>query len=180
MKKNQVNTFYPLLIIVLSMCFSMSFQSCGGSSSGGDYVEQTVDDPTQGIIAHIKEFEQNLFRITDEELIDKREDSRIIATFMDGQIDTFTLEEIQLVEANDPRRSSLRNSALGGMMGYMMGRGMSGTLNRNAYADTKAFDKSSSSTNQMRSTATRKTIRTPRTSSSSGFGKSSSTRSFGG
>lgn len=153
-------------------------QSCGGD--GKDYVEQTVEDPTQGIIAEIQEVKTDIFKITNEEIIDKRDDSRIIATFMDGKIDTFTLDEIKLTEHTDPRRSMMRSVALGGMMGFMMGRGMGGGLNRSSYANDKAFNKAGSSTTKLRSTATRKTVRSPKPKSSSGFGKSKSTKSFGG
>lgn len=153
--------------------------SCGGE--GKDYVESTVEDPTQGILAEIKEVKTDIFKITNEEILPKREDSRIIATYMDGGIDTFTLDEIKLTEHNDPRRSMIRNIAMGGMIGYMAGRAMKSPISRSSYADDKAFNKSQSTgKSKLRSTATRKTVRTPKAKSGSGFGSKKSTRSFGG
>lgn len=149
----------------------------GSSSSGEDYVEQTVEDPTQGIIAKIKEVETDLFKITDEELIDERENSLIIATFLDSSVDTFTLDEVRLEEANNPKRSMLRSVAMAGMLGYMMGRPMSSGISRSAYADDRTFNKSNSSgKSQLKSTASRRTVKTP----SKGFGSGKSTKSYGG
>lgn len=164
--------FYAIIAIFLLTRFF------GGGSEGADYVEETLEDPTQGIVAHIQEVEKDLFKITDEKLIDKKEDSQIIATFMDSHVDTFSLEEIKLTEANNPQRSMLRSVAMAGMLGYMMGRPMGSGLSRSAYADDKSFNKSNTSgKNQLRSTASRKVVKTP---AKKGYGSSKSTRSYGG
>lgn len=149
-----------------------------GPSSGGDYIEETLEDPTQGIIAHIQEVDENLFKITDEQLIDQRIDSRIIATYQNNSIDTFTLEQISLTEANDPRRSILRSVAMAGMFGYMMGRPMSSGITRSAYANDNSFNKSNTSgRNQLSSTSKRSVVRKP---VNKGFGSGKSTKSYGG
>lgn len=149
-----------------------------GGDDGDDYVEETLEDPTQGIIAKINEVEENLFRITDEDIIDKREDSQIIATFLDSSVDTFSLEEITLTEANNPQRSMLRSVAMMGMIGYMAGRPMGSGVTRSAYANDKAFNKSNTTgRNQLRSTASRKIVKSP---AKKGYGTSKSTRSYGG
>ena len=159
-------------LFLLCLALSSLLMSCGGE--GKDYVESTVEDPTQGILAEIKEVKTDIFKITNEEILPKREDSRIIATYMDGGIDTFTLDEIKLTEHNDPRRSMIRNIAMGG-------RAMKSPISRSYYADDKAFNKSQSTgKSKLRSTATRKTVRTPKAKSGSGFGSKKSTRSFGG
>lgn len=166
-----------ILSAVVALFFSFTLISCGGE--GKDYVESTVEDPTQGIRAEIQEVKQDIFKITDEELLPKREDSRIIATFMDGKVDTFTLEEISLTEHNDPSRSAIRAIAFGGLMGYMMGRPMGSAMNRSAYANDKAYNKSSTSgKTALRNTAARKTVRTPK--AKSGYGSKKSSRSYGG
>jgi len=175
MKKSLTSVFQ---LFVLALMVSSFLVSCGGE--GKDYVESTVEDPTQGILAEIKEVKTDIFKITNEEILPKREDSQIIATFMDGQIDTFTLDEIKLTEYNDPRRSAIRGVAFGGMMGYMAGRAMSSPLSRQSYADDKSFNKSSKTgKSSLRSTATRKTVRTPK-AKGSGFGSKKSSRSYGG
>ena len=167
-------------LFLLALCLSAFLVSCGGGE-GKDYVESTVEDPTQGILAEIKEIKTDIFKITNEEILAKREDSRIIATFMDGKIDTFTLDEIKLTEHTNPRRSAIRSIAMGGMMGYMAGRAMSRPLSRGAYADDKSFNKSKSTgKSALRSTARRSTVRTPKASKGSGFGSKKSSRSYGG
>ncbi len=169
---------YGLYAIVGIYFISSFFRGSDDSAQGADYIEQTLEDPTQGIIAQIKEVDADLFKITDEEIIDKREDSRIIATFLDNTVDTFTLDEIRLEETGNPRRSMMRSIAYAGMFGYMMGRPMSSGISRSAYADDKTFNKSNTKgTSQLKSTASRRTVRTP---AKKGFGSGKSTRSYGG
>lgn len=150
-----------------------SLISCGNST---EYDTTEVLSPTQGIVTKIKEVKQELFKITDEDIVAAKEDSRIIASFLDGEVDTFTLEEARLVEAENPRRRGMSGILMGGMMGYMMGRSMGTPLNRSAYANDAAFNKSNSTNSKFRSTASRKTVSKPK----SGFGSSKSSKSYGG
>lgn len=152
-----------------------SLVSCGGSTVENE--TSTVLEPTQGVITTVKEIESDLFRITDEDIVNTKEDSRIIAQYMDGKIDTFTLAEAQLVDAENPgRRSSMRGVLMGGMMGYMMGKSMSSPISSGAYANNNAYNKSNTANNSLRSTATKRTVSTPK----KGFGSSKSSRSYGG
>ena len=167
---------YGLIAVIVIYNF---FSPDSSPEAKQDYVEETLQDPTQGIIAHIKEQEENLFRITDEELIDNRDDSRIIATYMNETVDTFTIDEIQLMEADDPKRSTLRTIAMAGMIGYMVGRPMNSGVARSAYADDRTFNKSNTSgRSQLSSTSRTKTVRKP--VSKSGFGSRKSAKSYGG
>ncbi len=159
--------------VIGSALFISSLFSCG---SNVEYQETEVLTPTQGVITEVKEMETDLFKITDETLVPTTDDSRIIAEYMDGVRDTFTLAEAELVDADNPRRSGTRGVLMYGMMGYMMGRSMSQTPSRSAYASDAAYKKSTSTSNSLRSTASRKTVRTPK----KGFGSSRSTRSYGG
>lgn len=166
--------FFVMMTLGISLCLT----SC--KSETQDYIDTVVEEPTQGVIAEIEEVKQDVFKINNEELIDSRENSRIYALFMDGSRDTFTLEEIQLTEYNDPKRSAIRGIAMGGMLGYMMGRGLGSPLNRSAYKSDASFNKSNSTgTSSLKSTATRRTVRTPKPKGS-GFGKSKTSRSYGG
>ena len=150
------------------------FWACGG---GTEYETTEVLDPTQGIVTEVKEMEKDLFKITDETIVATPADSRIIAEYMDGQRDTFTLEEARLVDAENPtRRRSMNSILMGGMIGYMMGKSMSTPISRSAYANDKAYQKSSTSNSSLRSTASRRTVKTPK----KGFGSSKSSRSYGG
>ncbi len=151
-----------------------SLASCG---SNVEYETTEVLDPTQGIVTTVKEMEADRFRITDEEIVATVADSRIIAQYMDGEIDTFTLQEAQLVDADDGgRRRSMRGVLMGGMMGYMMGKSMSTPISQGAYANTDAYNKSATKNNAFKSSATKRTVKTPK----KGFGSSKSSRSYGG
>ena len=167
-------------IVGLFVLYSAFFSKSDGSS-GTDYVEETLEEPTQGILVELQEQEKDLFKITNEEILENRADSRIIANYMDNTSDTFTLEEVKLMQADErnPRRSLLRTAAYAGMFGYMMGRPMSSGVNRSAYANDKAYNKSSNAgRSQLRSTASKTVTRRP--SSSKGYGGGKSSRSYGG
>ena len=175
----QQNGFSFKSMIFGILCFSVLLQSCGGSGGNQDYIEETLEEPTQGIIVELQETKKDLFKITNEEILGKREDSRIIAQYLDNSRDTFTIDEVKLTSANNPQRSLLRTAAYAGLMGYYMGRPMSSGIRRSAYANDNAYSKSSSSNSaKLKSTAKRTTVRKP--SSSSSYGKKKSTRSYGG
>lgn len=149
------------------------FIACGGQNSS-----EEVLDPTQGVITEVKEMEKDKFRITDEKVVSKKEDSRVIAEYLDGTRDTFTLDEVKVVEQQNSsyRHRSMNGILIGGLMGYMMGKSMSTPISSGAYASNAAYQKSSQANNSLRSTATRRTVSRPR----SGFGSSKSSRSYGG
>lgn len=152
-----------------------SLLGCGGGTT-----ETTVLNPTQGVITEIEEMSNGEYLITNETIVSRKEDSRIIASYLDGTRDTLTLAEAQLVDSGnstETRRSGMSPILMGGMMGYMMGKSMSTPINRNAYRSPAVYNRSNTSTSTLRSSATRQTISRPRT----GFGSSGgSTRSSGG
>ncbi len=167
---------YGIIGIVILVRF---LGGSGSDSSSTDYIEETLETPTQGIWVELQEMKQDEFKITNEEILDAREDSRIIATYMDNTVDTFTIDEVTLTEESSPRRSMIRSIAYAGMIGYMMGRPMSSGINRSAYASESAYNKSNTAgRSQLRSTAKRTTTRKPTSSKSYGSGKS--TKSYGG
>lgn len=150
------------------------FISCGDNV---EYTSEEVMTPNNGIVTEVKETQQDLFKITNEEIVATPEDSRIIAEYMDGVRDTFTLQEAQLVDAENPRRRGVSGVLMGGMMGYMMGKSMSQPVNRAAYANDGAYNKSNTTnSSKLKSTATKRTVKTPK----KGFGSSKSSRSYGG
>lgn len=171
-------TYSKLGIYSAIMAFTfIALTSCGGGG-GQDYVEETLEDPTQGIKVVLQEQEKDLFKITDEEILEKREDSQIIANYMDMSSDTFSIDEVRLMSANDPQRSMMRSVAMAGMFGFMMGRPMSSGISRGAYASDGAYNKSNTAgRSQLSKTATRKTVRR---ATSKGYGSGKSTRSYGG
>lgn len=150
-----------------------------GGDSDSDYIEETLEEPTQGIIVELLETEKDLFKITNEEIIAQRDLSQIIAKYMDGSIDTFAIDDVRLTEAGNPRSSVMRSVAYAGLFGYMMGRPMGSGVARSAYASDAAHKKSSTGRNSLRSTARKTTVRKP-TSSSKGYGSGKSSKSYGG
>ncbi|HPK09099.1 MAG TPA: hypothetical protein PK147_08255 [Saprospiraceae bacterium] len=153
-----------------------AFTSC---KDNVEYEDKEVTELTHGVVTEVEEFETDIFKITDETEVPKVEDSRIIAKYMNGTIDTFTLEEAKLVAANSPKGSAISNVLMGGAMGFLMGRALSSGINRSAYASDAAFNKAQATSNNLNSTAIRKTVRTPK-AGKSGFGSRKSTRSYGG
>ncbi len=155
---------------------------CGSSASEEQQWETVTEkDPTQGVVTTVEEVEKDLFKITGEDIVEKKADSRIIAKYMDGKVDTLTLEEAKLVE-KDKSRSGLSRAFMGGLMGYYLGRSMSTPLNRNSYKNQAGFAKSNTvSKNTLSRSAKTRTVKKPVTGRS-GFGKSGggSSRGFSG
>lgn len=153
------------------------------------HVESTVAEPTEGVITKLQEVEPEIFKITDEEVVGSKADSRIITTYLDGAIDTFMLEEIAVIDTtivsedrNYRRRSGMSTALHYGLMGYWLGRPMGTPIRRSSYASSDSYGKAQNGRTRMNSSATRRTVRTPRPSSTgkSGFGSGSRTRSYGG
>lgn len=174
-----INTkFAKLKKTAYTLTVSVAISGMVACSSSTEYNAEDELPPGMGIVTEVKEMKQDLFRITNERIVNKRADSRIIAEYMDGMRDTFTLEEARLVDANDTRRSGMNNVLMGGMMGYMMGKSISSPINRASYANDAAFQKSTSSNQVVRQAATVHKARTNK--SKSGYGSKKSTRSYGG
>ena len=172
--KQKTSALFAVLIV-----FASFFYSCNSSP---EYIEETVSTPTEGMITTVKEMEKDLFKIEDEQTVPNPVDSRIIANYMDGKRDTFTLQEAQLVDAQNNSSSSGRGimrAASFGLMGYMMGRSMSSRPKAGAYVDQKTYNRVSKGAGaRVQSSAKRTTTRKP--AGKSGFGGGKSTRSVGG
>lgn len=183
---NKTKQLRKATLVVGGSLLMTGFMAC---NSGPQYELSQTLDPTQGVITEVTEVEKDVFRITDETVVPLKADSRIIAEYMDGIRDTFTLEEMKLLETEGQNQnqnqtqtqhhyhgSGMNGVLMGGMMGYMMGRSLSSPINRAAYANQGAYQKSTGSSSSMRSSATRRSVSKPK----SGFGGSRSTRSYGG
>ena len=155
----------------------------GDSNETETYTEE-VALPTQGLITYLQETEQDLFKISDELVIEDTAASLVIATYLDASVDTFTLDEIKLMESSGGgtgRRSGIARAASYGLMGYFLGRSMSRRPTPGAYVDQKTYDKvSKNSGSKMQNTAARKTVTRSRPAGKSGYGGGRSTRSVGG
>lgn len=174
-------------VLALWVGYSVFFSS-DDSESEQEWVTEEVVTPTEGMITTMQEVSQGEFKIADETVTPNPADSRIIANYMDGTIDTFTLAEAQMLAnadnttAQDTTRRSRRGSslvrmAMWGYFGYMMGR--STGPRAGAYVDNKTYNKVSNGAGQrMNSTMQRTTTRKP--TGKSGYGSGKSTRSYGG
>lgn len=159
---------------------------CGtGESMEQEWETVTTKEPTGGMVTTVEETEKDVFKIVDEVAVPKKEDSRIIAQYLDGTADTMTLEQAKLLSTDDgsgsTRRSGMSSVLMYGMMGYWMGKRMSQPINQSAYKNQQTYNRVNNNVNsKVQRTAQVKTTRVPK-NSKTGFGKSSSrTRSFGG
>jgi hypothetical protein len=165
-----------LYAVIAVAVLGMFMKDCFCSSSEDELVEV----PTEGTITTVKEVASDDWKIENETPVANPEESRIIAQNMSGTVDTFTLDEARLVQADSTgsgthRGSGRMFSAVSmGLMGYMLGRSMSTPPVASAYANPGAHANATAAATRMRSTAT--TVSRPR----SGFGGGRSTRSVGG
>lgn len=176
MKNTVRNTLFALVLLSFGAAL---LTNCGGSS----YEE--VEVPTQGLITTVKEIQTDQWKIEDEVPVPDTAQSLIIAKYMNGNIDTFTLAEARLMErrAGTPGHSIARAASYG-FFGYMIGRsfGRSGSGFRpsaSAYTDPNTYNRVNNSTGSSVRSSTR-TVSRPSSRSSSGYGSGRSSRSYGG
>ena len=176
---NTATIFKNALLILSITTFGLfALTSCGG---GTQYEE--VEIPTQGLITTVVELEPEQYKIEDEVAIPDTSQSLIIAKYLDGGIDTFTLAEARLIREsgyNGPR-SGVFTAASYGFFGYMIGRSMMGGYRptASAYTDPNTYNRVNNSTGStIRSTSQR--VSRPSARSRSGYGSGRSSRSYGG
>jgi hypothetical protein len=159
-------------LLLLSIIFLLI--GCGSSNK-----TEEVELPTMGLITVVKEVEADKFLIDDEITVPDTSQSLIIANYMNGSSDTFTLAEARLMhEVSGGMPNGLFGAASMGLMGYMMGRSMGAfSPSAGAYTSQDKFNKvNNSAGNSLRSSSARVT----RPVGGSGFGSGKSTRSVGG
>jgi hypothetical protein len=171
--------FHDLFFALIIASFSMAaLSSCG---SNVEYEE--VEVPTQGLITTLQEIEPNEFKIEDEVPVPDTSQSMIIAKYLDGGIDTFTLMEARLMQeqSTSERSGGIMRAASYGFFGYMIGRSLMGGFrpSASAYRDPNTYNRVNNSTgNTIRSTSQK--VSRPSSGSRSGYGASRSSRSYGG
>ncbi|WP_020536206.1 hypothetical protein [Lewinella cohaerens] len=169
------NLFFALIFTSFGMAV---LSSCG---SNVEYQEEEV--PTQGLITTVQEVQPDEFKIEDEVPIPDTSQSLIIAKYLDGGIDTFTLTEARLMQSQgtSSQGSGIMRAASYGFFGYMIGRSMSRGFrpSASAYRDPNTYNRVNNSTgNTIRSTSQK--VSRPSSGSRSGYGTSKSSRSYGG
>ena len=164
------------LVVGGFLAFSV-LRSCLGGSS------EEVEIPTTGLITTVVEVEPESFKIEDEVTIPDTSASLIVAKYMNGNIDTFTLQAARLVQqggGSSRMPGYIATAAGAGLLGYMMGRSMRTPVQPSAYQNQSTYNRvNSSAGSRMRSSAAR-VSRPSSGRSSSGFGSGRSTRGFGG
>lgn len=169
--------------VVPSVAFA-SFLMLQGCSDGApklkDASEQTVYVNTKGIETEVNEIEPgDVFKITDERILDSKEASRAIVHNLDNTVDTLSMASMK-TESSDPRRSALRSTLMGGLaIAYFTNRAGAVAPRSSSYANTSAYNKSNGLTSNLKSSATPKKVSIPG-KSSRGYGSGKSFRSFGG
>lgn len=164
--------------LLLQSCFSDN-----GEPRIKEYDEKTIFESTKGIITEVEEIEPgNDYRVLDERIIDDKSKSIAIVHALDGSIDTLSIARI---ESDKNNQSAGLHSGLRPILYYTLAASLlrnslgSVTPDSRYYKNQSAYNKSTSLKNDLQSTATRRTVRTPK-ASSSGYGKGKSFRSFGG
>lgn len=168
-----------LLLALVVLSFGMAaLSSCG---SNVQYEEAEI--PTKGLITTVQEIQPDEFKIEDEVPVPDTSQSLIIAKYLDGNIDTFTLTEARLMQQSGTtgRSGGIMRAASYGFFGYMIGRSMTRGFrpSASAYTDPNTYNRVNSTTgNTVRSTSQR--VSRPSSGSRSGYGTSRSSRSYGG
>ncbi len=160
----------------------LSFAAVTGCTSG---TEQTVELPAQGLITTVKEVNPKEFKIEDETSIPDTSASLIIAKYLDGKVDTFTLAEARLMQQNGGGHSMagpIMTAAGAGLLGYMLGRSLSRPPAPSAYTNQQTYNRVNQSAGARFKSGTSRPTRPSMNSSrsSSGFGGGRSSRGFGG
>ena len=151
-----------------------SNKAIGSSNNGGSWdTEKSVSvakqDFTKGVVTTIEETEKGQFTIVDEQIVPKKEDSRVIVKKQGGEIDTMTLAQAKKAVNSDPtvnketyqsNNSGMGNILMWGVMGYFLGRNMSSPINPGVYQNQQTYQKVNSTTNAQ-AMQSRKTVGRP-------------------
>jgi hypothetical protein len=174
-KKNYFLLLSAGVIVVLGI------SSCSGST------EQSVELPAQGLITTVTEVQPKEFKIEDETSIPDTSASLIIAKYLDGKVDTFTLAEARLMQqqggnGGHSMAGPIMTAAGAGLLGYMLGRSMSRPPVPSAYTNQQTYNRVNQTTGSRFNTGSTKATRPSMNSSRSsrGFGGGRSSRGFGG
>ena len=184
------HTFYCCTATLLALALA----ACGGSTERVD--EQRMEE--KGIITTVREVKEGEFKIEDEEMVEQKSASAIIAKYADNTTDTIPLSEAKRMMQDSTaaqasqdtthrrhryyhRRTSLLGVASYGLMGYMMGRSMGSFRPRpGAYVNRSTYQRVSSTTGSRFRNATSRSSSSRPSKGKSGYGGSRSTRSYGG
>lgn len=134
-------------------------QACG---SGEKQYEKVY---TKGVQTHIQEVDWGDFKITGEDIVGEGQ-SKAIVTYLDGRVDTLSVEEARRIvdmpadssatasrDGNGQtyhRQSGLSNVLLFGSLGYMLGRNMNQPARPGVYANQGVYSRAQQNTGIVR------------------------------
>lgn len=167
--------------LLLSGAFTL--QSCGGDGSPKikDGETTTIKESSKGTITEVEEVQPgDDFKIIDEKVIDEKSKSLAIVHYLNGKVDTLTLQKLKEESGSDPTRTALRGVLMYSLASAFFNRNMaSATPNQSYYKNADAFNKSSGLRSDMEKSAVSRKVTTPG-SGSKGYGSGKSFRSHGG
>ena len=167
----------PLTYVFL-LVIGLFFAQCSASDN------ETWQEPTKGVITTVREVAPGDYKIADETVVPRVEDSRVIVQPLDAEEVTYTLDQVKLMQQVLPDTAQAARpfrSAGSGFFGYLiLGRMMMGrTPSAGAYVDRQTYNKANTQTGSaLRNSA--RTVSRPSTRARSNYGGSRSTRSVGG
>lgn len=166
----------PVFIALLTFALSL-LVSCS------DTVTEEKVEFTKGVITFMEEVSPDQYKIVDEQVIENKDDSKIITSYLDGRRDTMSLYEAQVMSSSSDttsHRYHRHRTYYGGLIGYYLGRSSSVPPSPGVYQNQSTYNRvQNTAGNTMQTTARRTTVTRPK-SSSSGFGSGKSSRSYGG
>lgn len=181
-RKKSIYTFNVRHVLPATMLAScLMLQGCyDGAPKLKDATEQTVYVTSNGVETEVNEVEPgDVFKITDERILDSKEASRAIIHNLDQSVDTMSMASLK-GDATDPRRSALRSTLMGGLaFAYFSNRAGNIAPKSSSYASTSAYNKSNGMTSSLKNSATPRKVSIPG-KTSRGYGAGKSFRSFGG
>ncbi len=186
MKKNYVSVslLSKKILFGTFVAGALILQSCGGDGAPKikDGVSKTVLESSKGTITEVEEVEPgDDFKILDEKIIDDKTQSTAIVHYLDGKVDTLSLQKLK----SDASEGNHTHSALRGVLMYSLAssffnRNLANTQpNAGFYKNADAYNKSTNLKSDLDKTATSRRVTSPG-SASKGYGTGKSFRSHGG
>ncbi len=149
MKKNlfKISFFNPKKnILIVIMVGASVLQSCGGDGSPRikDGKTSTIYESTKGTVTEVEEVQPgDDFVIIDEKIIDEKERSTAIVHYLDGKVDTLSLQKLREEKyAGNHSHSALRGVLMYSLASSYFNRNLANTTpNSSYYKNTYAYNK---------------------------------------
>lgn len=186
MNKNYFNpvVYSKKLMWAAMVSGSILIQSCSSSDGSPrlkEFDEKTIHESTKGTVTEVEEIEPgNEYQIIDERIIDSKEDSYAIIHTLEGTVDTLSLRKLPTEKEESARHSGLNRILMFSLARSYFSNNLSNvTPDSRFYKNDAAFNKSNGLKTDLQNSASTRSVKVPK-ASSSGYGAGKSFRSFGG